>query len=86
MNSSLNPAKPLIQGFAGYKIKAREQVGLNRKEFSEYMEIPVRSLEEWEAGRRKMPEYLLRLITYYVRTQEYFKENGIDDIAHLYEG
>ena len=50
------------------------------------MGIPVRSLEEWEAGRRKMPEYLLRLITYYVRTQEYFKENGIDDIAHLYEG
>jgi len=42
------------------------------------MGIPVRSLEEWEAGRRKMPEYLLRLITYYVRTQEYFKENGID--------
>ena len=58
--------------------KSREQAGLNRKEFSEYMGISVRSLEEWEAGRRKMPEYLLRLITYYVRTQEYFKENGID--------
>ena len=52
---------------------SRERIGLNRKEFSEYMGIPVRSLEEWEAGRRKMPEYLLRLITYYVRTQEYFK-------------
>lgn len=34
------------------------------------MEIPLRNLEEWEAGRRKMPDYLLRLIAYYIRTEK----------------
>ena len=34
----------------------REMLGMNRTEFSRYMDIPLRTLEEWEAGRRKMPE------------------------------
>ena len=29
----------------------REGAGENRKEFSIYMGIPVRTLEDWEAGR-----------------------------------
>ena len=48
----------------------REMLGMNRTEFSRYMDIPLRTLEEWEAGRRKMPEYVLRLITYYVKVQQ----------------
>lgn len=58
--------------------KTRELLGMNRREFSDYMEIPLRTLEEWEAGRRKMPEYVLRLITYYTRMEIYLKENGIE--------
>lgn len=42
------------------------------------MDIPLRTLEEWEAGRRKMPVYVLRLIVYYVKTQKVFCEKGID--------
>ena len=64
--------------------KTREATGLNRKEFSEYMGIPLRSLEEWEAGRRKMPEYLLRLISYYIVVNRYFKDQGIEP-EELYE-
>ena len=41
------------------------------------MGIPIRTLEEWEAGRRKMPDYVLRLIVYKIETEEYFKEKGI---------
>lgn len=59
--------------------KLREEAGLNRREFSDYMGIPLRTLEEWEAGRRRMPNYVLRLITYYVRMQKYIMENGITD-------
>ncbi len=59
-------------------IRIREKLGLNRKEFSEYMGIPLRSLEEWEAGRRKMPEYLLRLISYYVGINKYFEDRGMN--------
>ncbi len=31
--------------------KIREDLGMNRTEFSRYMGIPLRTLEEWEAGR-----------------------------------
>lgn len=57
--------------------KLREEVGLNRREFSDYMEIPLRTLEEWESGRRKMPNYVLRLIAYQVRTEKLLKEKEI---------
>lgn len=48
----------------------RKETGMTRKAFSEYMEIPLRNLEEWEAGRRKMPDYLLRLLAYYIKMEK----------------
>ena len=45
----------------------REDLGMNRTEFSRYIDIPLRTLEEWEAGRRQMPDYVLRLIIYYTK-------------------
>ncbi len=56
----------------------REMLDMNRTEFSRYMDIPLRTLEEWEAGRRQMPEYVLRLIAYYVKTQRILREQGIE--------
>lgn len=56
----------------------RGTLGMNRTEFSRYMDIPLRTLEEWEAGRRQMPEYVLRLITYYVKVQQMLNEKGIE--------
>ncbi len=54
----------------------REQVGMNRKEFSEYTKIPVRTLEDWEAGRRTPPEYIPRLLSYQLRYDELVRERG----------
>ena len=34
------------------------------KEFSEYLEIPYRTLQNWETGVRKCPDYLVKLIAY----------------------
>lgn len=56
----------------------RKMLDMNRTEFSKYMEIPLRTLEEWEAGRRKMPDYVLRLIAYYVKMQQVLSEKGIE--------
>ena len=42
----------------------RQETGMNRREFSEYTKIPVRTLEDWEAGKRTPPEYIPRLLTY----------------------
>ena len=54
----------------------RTDLGLNRKQFSEYMDIPIRTLEEWEAGRRKMPDYVLRLILYYSKMEKILDDRG----------
>lgn len=48
----------------------REELGMNRTEFSHYVGIPLRTLEEWEAGRRLMPDYVLRLLAYYTKMQQ----------------
>lgn len=58
--------------------RLRKEAGMNRREFSEYMNIPLRTLEEWEAGRRKMPDYVLRLIAYHVRMEQFLNEKGIE--------
>jgi hypothetical protein len=35
-------------------------------------------LEEWEAGRRQMPDYVLRLIAYYTKIQQLITEKKIE--------
>ena len=44
--------------------ESRVSMGMNRKEFCEYFDIPYRTMSDWEAGKRKMPEYLLKLMEY----------------------
>lgn len=48
----------------------REQTGMNRREFSDFFGIPYRTVQDWEAGKRKMPEYLLRLMLYKLRMEK----------------
>ena len=48
----------------------REEAGENRKEFSVHTGIPVRTLEDWEAGRRTPPEYIPRLIEYQMKYEK----------------
>lgn len=48
----------------------REGIGLSRKEFSNHIGIPIRTLEDWEAGRRTPPEYIPRLIAYQLKYEE----------------
>ena len=54
----------------------RESTGMSRKEFSEHTGIPVRTLEDWEAGRRTPPEYIPRLIAYQLKYEELMKVKG----------
>ena len=51
----------------------REESGMSRNEFSAWLGVPYRTMQEWELGRRKMPEYVLRLIAYKVVNE---KEKG----------
>lgn len=44
--------------------KLRTGMGMNRKEFCDYYNIPYRTVTDWEAGKRKMPEYVLELMEF----------------------
>lgn len=42
--------------------EAREQIGMSRAEMSRVFEIPIRTLEDWDAGKSSPPPYVQRLI------------------------
>ena len=42
----------------------RKASGMTQAQFSEYFNIPKRTIENWERGANKCPEYLLSLMAY----------------------
>ena len=57
--------------------KLREATGMNRKEFCECFNIPYRTVTESERATRNAPDYVLRLLAYYVKM-----ENMVNDKAN----
>ena len=52
------------------KIKElRESTGMNRKEFCDFFQIPYRTVTDWERDNRHAPDYVLRLLEYYIRME-----------------
>lgn len=51
-------------------IQLRGATDWSQKEFASYFYIPRRTLQEWELGNRRMPEYLLRLMVYKLEKEE----------------
>ncbi len=60
----------------------RDSVGMTRKEFSEHVGIPVRTLEDWEAGRRTPPEYIPKLIAYQLKYEELVRKVSAPSVSH----
>ena len=52
----------------------REETDMSRKAFSEHTGIPVRTLEDWEAGRRTPPDYIPRLLAYQLKYEQLLNE------------
>ena len=48
----------------------RESMNMNRREFCEYFDIPYRTVTDWEAGKRSMPDYVFRLMEYKARAEK----------------
>ena len=42
----------------------RLSTGMTQKEFAEYFDIPQKTVENWEQGIRKTPDYVVELIKY----------------------
>ena len=45
-------------------LSLRTASGMTRKSFSDYFQIPIRTLEDWESNKRTPPAYLVSLIQY----------------------
>lgn len=61
------------------KIKElRESTGMNRREFCEYFNIPYRTVTEWERDNRHAPEYVIRLLEYYICMEKLTKDKVVE--------
>ena len=54
----------------------REKMGMNRRGFSDYYGIPYRTVQDWEAEKRELPEYLLRLMKYRAEVEDMMKNKS----------
>lgn len=45
----------------------RESVGMNRRDFAEYLDIPYRTMQDWERNVSTMPTYVYALVEYKVQ-------------------
>ena len=61
----------------------REMAGMNRKDFCKYFNIPYRTVTEWELDNRHAPEYVLRLLEYYIRHENFCKESEEYDNSNI---
>ena len=46
----------------------RKTARLTQRALSELLKIPLRTIENWEAGKRNPPEYVIDLIEYRLNT------------------
>ena len=68
------------------KIKElRESTGMNRKEFCKYFQIPYRTVTEWELDNRPAPEYVLRLLEYYIQNEGLAQQKVTDECSEMEE-
>lgn len=48
----------------------RAKTGLSQLKFAEYFGLPIRTVQEWEQGRRKPPDYIPKLLEKAERIRE----------------
>ena len=53
-----------------------QQSGMSRTQFSNYFDIPYRTIQNWELELRKCPEYLLKLMQYKLEKEGIKKEGN----------
>ena len=53
----------------------RAATGLTQKAFAELTGIPKRTIEQWESGRRNPPEYVVKLLAYYLEHENHISND-----------
>ena len=57
---------------------------MNRKDFAEWLGIPYRTMQDWERGVSRVPDYVLRLIAYKVKIEEQLKNGELSYVDRRY--
>lgn len=52
----------------------RAKTGLTQAQFAQLLGIPKRSIENWETAKSKCPDYVTKLINYYLTKEKAYKE------------
>lgn len=47
----------------------REKTGFSQQKFGDYLNIPRRTIQDWELGNRKCPDYVAELIEYKLKNE-----------------
>lgn len=58
--------------------EARKSAGMSRKDISEWLEIPYRTLTNWENGERQCPIYIEKLIVEKILTGKREKQEHME--------
>ena len=58
----------------------RESTGMNRMEFAKWLDIPYRTMGEWENNKRVMPNYVFSLIEYRVKNEFGLEKNALKTV------
>lgn len=48
----------------------RKTTGMTQKDFGEYLNIPHRTIQNWESEHRSPPEYVVGLIEYKIKKEK----------------
>lgn len=57
---------------------ARKSCGMSRKDVAEWLEIPYRTLTNWENGERQCPTYIEKLIVEKILTKKTEKQEDME--------
>lgn len=49
----------------------RTETGMTQKQLAELLDVPRRTLQNWELGTRECPQYIVALIEYFLRSEGY---------------
>lgn len=59
------------------------EYNLNQTELSKRFEIPLRTVQDWHAGRRNPPDYVVRMVNEILDRARKDKENTVTQYASL---
>lgn len=57
----------------------RLEAGMSLEEFAQRMQIPASTIRKWEDGKEKAPEYVVRLMEYYLVHEGLIEESPFTD-------